>query len=1638
MKKILGLDLGTNSIGWALIEQDFEKKEGSILGMGSRIIPMSQDILGNFGKGNSISQTAERTEYRGVRRLRERHLLRRERLHRVLNILGFLPEHYASKIDFEKRLGQFLEGKEPKLAYNNEGFIFKKSFNEMLENFKKHQPGLLNRKNRKGEDTKVPYDWTLYFLRKKAMSQKIEKEELAWIILNFNQKRGYYQLRGKEKRSFRSPEENDWTLIKKKTEQDIDQSQKTVGTYIYEKLLENPKQKIKGKLVRTIERKFYKEELKSILEKQIELQPVLFPKKLYQDCIQELYQNNESQKLSLEKRDFVHLFLNDIIFYHRPLKSKKSSIGNCSLEYRVYKDEDGNNQKRYLKSIPKSNPYYQEFRVWQWLYNLKIYTKEDDTDVTEQFIKKIEDVEKLFEFLMSRKEVDHKAILKHLLNEAEMAKYRWNYVYDSEKDKSKEYPMNETGYEIREPLKNIESISSDFLTREIEQHLWHVIYSVTDKVEYEKSLKSFAKKYNLDEVSFVENFKNFKPFKSDYGRYSEKAIKKLLPLMRTGKYWNWDTIDGKTKTRINKIITGEYDEKIKDSVREKAINLTEKDHFQGLPLWLAEYIVYGETNTVEKWEGVDDLEKYLKEFKQHSLRNLIVEQVVMETLRVVKDIWKQYGNGEKDYFDEIHVELGRDMKNPAEVRKRMTKIISENESTNLRIKAILTELMNDDSVENARPYSPMQQEILKIYEDGVLNSGIDIPKEIAEISKKSEPTKSEIEKYKLWLEQKYSSPYTGQIIPLSKLFTADYEIEHIIPQSRYFDDSFSNKVICEAAVNKLKDNQLGLEFIKKHPGEKVPLGNGEIVEIFSEEDYKEFVKENYDKSRSKRNKLMLEKIPEKMIARQLNDTRYISKFVSKVLSNIVRSDKNDEGVNSKNLIPLNGKITARLKQDWGMNDVWNELILPRFERMNELTRKNDFTSWSTNLRIKAILTELMNDGSVENVRPYSPMKQEILKIYEDGVLNSGIKIPKEIAEISKKSEPTKSEIEKYKLWLEQKYSSPYTGQIIPLSKLFTADYEIEHIIPQSRYFDDSFSNKVICEAAVNKLKDNQLGLEFIKKHPGEKVPLGNGEIVEIFSEEDYKEFVKENYAKSRSKRNKLMLEEIPKKMIELTGKNDFTSWNEKHQKFLPTVPIELSKGFDKKRIDHRHHALDALIIACATRNHVNLLNNEHAKSDNKRFDLNKKLRKYEPKVYNDSKTGKRIERKVPTDFLKPWDNFTVDVKNELEKIVVTFKQNLRVINKATNKYQKWVDDENGKKKKELVEQEGTNWAIRKPIHKETFSGLVDLPREKEKLKKGEKLIASRKSLDTSFTLKNIDSITDTSIQKILKNYLSKLASSPEGIKGINKLISEYNKGKNSNQKLKELDSSSNLDKIKSDKKLLKYLLELAFSPEGIEDMNKDIAQYNNGKPHQPILKVRLFEKDTKRFQVGSKGNKSSKYVEAAKGTNLFFAIYQNSEKQKRTYETIPLNIVIERQKQGLPSVPQTNEKGDNLLFYLSPDDLVYVPTEEETKEQTKEERDKPGSVDFNNLTKEQIHRIYKFVSSSGKTGDFIPFTVSNLVFNMKKQKQKELNIDYDIQNEYGLGSPQSKNQKSIDDIMIKDFCWKLEINRLGKIKKIIK
>lgn len=1502
MKNILGLDLGTNSIGWAVINSDTsqegEEKLCGISSAGSRIIPMDAAALSDFDKGNTQSQTKERTRLRGIRRLLERNKLRRERLLRVLSIMGFLPEHFEKYID---RYGKFVSYSEPQIAWKKDSignfdFWFKDSFQEMLLDFRNNCPEWVDDKN------KIPYDWTLYYLRKKALRSRITKEELAWVLLSFNQKRGYYQLRGEEeqdddkkivkyyvlkvvsvedsgdrkgkdiwynvklengwvyrrassipldwvgktkefivtteldenghpkldkngdvKRSFRAPKENEWGLVKVRTQELIDNSGKTVGEYIYDSLLNNPAQKIRGKLIHTIDRKYYKNELERILEKQKEFHDELNDKKLLSNCICELYQQNEIHRKELLNKGFIHFISDDILFYQRPLKSKKSLIENCPYEFRVYKWKDVL-CKEPLKCVSKSHPLFQEFRLWHFISGLRVYKREMeitgslklDVDVTDRFFQTEDDYVDFFEWLNNRKEIDQKTFLTYKpfgLSKKEQAEYRWNYVED------KSYPCNETRATILSFLTKCE-ISKDFLTREKEMDLWHLLYSISDRQELKKALHTFSLKNGLND-EFVNIFIKIPPFENSYASYSLKAIKKLVALMRKGKYWSADAIDDYTRKRIDKIITGEYDDTIRNRVREKTMNLTGISSFKGLPLWLACYVVYdrhSESGEVQKWNTPSDIDLYLNRFKQHSLRNPTVEQVVTETLRVVRDIWKKEG-----HIDEIHVELGREMKNSSKERARITAQILENENTNLRIKALLAEFINPEfGISDVRPNSPSQQEILRIYEEGALSSVKDdeIPDDIVSILKKfkendkaKRPSKSEVLRYKLWLEQRYRSPYTGRIIPLAKLFTPEYQIEHIIPKARYFDDSYSNKVICEAAVNKVKDKMLGYEFIKENHGRQIELGNGNSVKVFEVEEYEKFVRNFYGKNKNKQRNLLLEDIPDDFIQRQLNDSRYISKLVKSLLSNIVREEDEQETV-SKNVIVCTGSITDRLKKDWGINDVWNKIILPRFLRLNSMTRSSDYTS----------------------------------------VNQSG------------------------------------------------------HIIP--------------------------------------------------------------------------------------------------------TVPLYEQKGFSKKRIDHRHHAMDAIVIACANRNIVNYLNNQSACKGSKisRYDLQRLLC---DKVKTDENGGYNWY------IRKPWDTFTLDVSDTLERIIVSFKKNLRIINRTSNKYQHY----NIIGKKVLVPQtKGDAWSIRKSMHKDTVYGEINL-----KLKK---------TVPLKDAINKINSIVDKSLRLKLKELLEMnydlksinryFDNNKDVWQDINlKNIEIYYYSKDSDERFfatrKPLDTGFTRKKIEdiSDSAIKKILLrhlddngdnaDLAFCPDGIDRMNKNIMVLNDGKFHQPILKVRIFERAEK-FAVGKNGNKKFKFVEADKGTNLFFAVYESfciDEKtgesiRKRTYMTVPLNLAIDRLKKGSSPAPE-DKNGNSPAFVLSPNDLVYMLTKEELKKGSIE-----GELDYS--------RIYKIVSFTGNRLYAIPYSIA---FSIKDK------YEYTILNKIELTD---------DKIAIKEYCVPLNVDRLGNVK----
>ena len=183
------------------------------------------------------------------------------------------------------------------------------------------------------------------------------------------------------------------------------------------------------------------------------------------------------------------------------------------------------------------------------------------------------------------------------------------------------------------------------------------------------------------------------------------------------------------------------------------------------------------------------------------------------------------------------------------------------------------------------------------------------------------------------------------------------------------------------------------------------------------------------------------------------------------------------------------------------------------------------------------------------------------------------------------------------------------------------------------------------------------------------------------------------------------------------------------------------------------------------------------------------------------------------------------------------------------------------------------------------------------------------------------------------------------------------------------------------------------------------------------MKVRVYEKADK-FSVGKTGNKGKKFVEAAKGTNLFFAIL-GTEKENpetgqtevvRSYATIPLNVMIDCQKKYGKTWSNNIEvylkekelisSENRLLFILSPQDLVYLPTENDLR---------------TGITKVILNRIYKFVSCTSNEAHMVPSYIASPIIQTTE-----------------LGS-NNKSQKAWTGEMIKETCIPIKVDRLGNI-----
>jgi CRISPR-associated endonuclease Csn1 len=258
----------------------------------------------------------------------------------------------------------------------------------------------------------------------------------------------------------------------------------------------------------------------------------------------------------------------------------------------------------------------------------------------------------------------------------------------------------------------------------------------------------------------------------------------------------------------------------------------------------------------------------------NSLRNPVVEQILNQTINIVNNMIQTFGP-----LDEIHVELARDVKKSAKERSDFQSFIRKN--TKIR-----------EAAKN------------RILEENIIKNGL--------VSKK------DIDRYLLWEQTDGYCLYSGHKIPLADLYNQKTEIEHVIPRSRSFDDSRSNKIISYRSYNQRKGQMTGMDFMESLGEEKADEYVRRVNDLYQSKKI----------GKKKRERLLMKSgdIPADFTERQLNDTRYISRKALEILGGV-----------APDCFAVNGMVTDHLKEQWGLKYLMQEVNLPKYEALGQVS-----------------------------------------------------------------------------------------------------------------------------------------------------------------------------------------------------------------------------------------------------------------------------------------------------------------------------------------------------------------------------------------------------------------------------------------------------------------------------------------------------------------------------------------------------------------------------------------------------------------------------------------------------------------------------------------------------------------------------
>ena len=247
-------------------------------------------------------------------------------------------------------------------------------------------------------------------------------------------------------------------------------------------------------------------------------------------------------------------------------------------------------------------------------------------------------------------------------------------------------------------------------------------------------------------------------------------------------------------------------------------------------------------------------------------------------------------------------------------------------------------------------------------------------------------------------------------------------------------------------------------------------------------------------------------------------------------------------------------------------------------------------------------------------------------------------------------QPTRADIEKWMLWEECQHRCPYTGDSISFNGLFrTGEFEVEHIWPRSRSLDDSFRNKTLCRRDVNAKKGNRTPFELFGDDQEEWTAIVN-RLNDMRGS-------RTGVGMSRGKIRRFLANSIPEgfrdRQLNDTGyaAREAVAYLKKlwpdsgnagpvrvfavagrvtaHVRRLWGLNNILAHDGEKTRANHRHHAVDALVVACCNPG------------------LTQRLSRYWQE--------KDAPRTQESQLLPPWKTIRIDAKNAVEDIIVSHR-----------------------------------------------------------------------------------------------------------------------------------------------------------------------------------------------------------------------------------------------------------------------------------------------------------------------------------------------------------------------------------------------